>query len=106
MKTQVYKSINGWTAETQIDIPDVGENFVLRIATSKWGKGTVVTNASVSKRDGYFLSHRLYEDYSKVILSEVTRCTEKTVRSQHASVTGMVEAVIGAVREHYAKEAA
>ena len=103
--TIVQKSIRGtWAAEDKIDL---GNNQVLQISTYKVSSGALVTTATVSKRDGAFLSHRMFTDFrSQRMVNAAVRCSEKNVASQHAEVMGRLAEIKEAIAEHYAKELA
>mgnify|MGYP003333750481 CR=1 FL=1 len=61
--------------------------------------------ASVSVRDGDFLSHRLFQDFSKnIIKTNPSRVTAKVVEAQHALIN--LDEVLAMVEQHYSKETA
>ena len=100
MKTEVYKSIYGWKAETHIDL---GNNRELHFTTMKRSSGVTTTQATVVKVEGTMISHMLFQDYSEAILSEkLGRVTEKAVREQHQIALLRLEEVKSKVRAHYA----
>ena len=102
--TIVQKSIRGtWAAEDKIDL---GNNQVLQISTYKVSSGALVTTATVSKRDGAFLSHRMFTDFSQRMMTAAVRCSEKNVAAQHAEAMGKLAELKEAVAAHYAKEVA
>ena len=80
--TVVQKSIRGtWEAQDHIEL---GNDRVLRINTHKVSDGSVVTSATVQIRDGMFLSHRMFTDFSQRMMTAAIRCSEKNVTEQHA----------------------
>lgn len=80
--TVVKKSIRGtWEAQDHIDL---GNDRVLRINTHKVSDGNIVTTATVSIREGKFLSHRMFTDFSQRMMTAAIRCSEKNVATQHA----------------------
>lgn len=72
-----------WIAKTEIDMED---NKVLTISTSK-GRNSLRTMASVSIREGSFMTHRMYQDFS-ILVDETfpKRVTSKVVESQHLGI--------------------
>ena len=102
METLVRKGHNGWVAKSEIQLDN---NRVLSIETSKGYYGGLRTWASVAVRDGDFLSHRLYQDFSKgIITSNPSRVTAKVVEAQHALIN--LDEVLAMVEQHYSKEIA
>ena len=102
MNTTVRKGRDGWAAESRVDL---GNGRVLTVKTSKGAYGGLTTWASVSVRDGDFLSHRLYQDFSKgIITSNPSRVTAKVVEAQHALIN--LDEVLAMVEQHYSKEIA
>ena len=104
--TVVQKSVRGtWEAQDHIEL---GNDRVLRISTHKVSSGALVTTATVQIRDGQFLSHRMYTDFSQRLTARMLRCTEKNVTLQHADVMRLREltALKEAIDAHYAKEVA
>lgn len=101
--TAVHKSIRGgWQAKTSY--PLEGERR-LTITTHKANRG-ITTYCQVAKheRDGT-MSFMLYRDFGKTILRDsAARCTEKTVRYQHAIALNQVEALLTEARTFYARE--
>ena len=80
--TVVQKSVRGtWEAQDHIEL---GNDRVLRINTHKTSSGEVVTTATVQLRDGMFLSHRMFTDFSQRMMTAEIRCSEKNVAAQHA----------------------
>ena len=77
---QEYKN---WVARTNIEM---GDNKGLTISTSK-GRNSLRTMASVSIREGGFMTHRMYQDFS-ILVDETfpKRVTSKVVESQHLLV--------------------
>lgn len=80
--TFIRKDIRGnWAAEDEIKLEG---DRVLKILTRKTSDGTLVTSATVHLRDGMFLSHRMFTDFSQRLMTAKIRCTEKAVAAQHA----------------------
>lgn len=99
MKINVYRSIRdgGWTAENEIDL---GNDLILQLRTTKRTKG-VGCFASVHKRDGNFLTHRMFQDYSREIANEMGRATEKLVAHVHQKGLDTVPTILLAIRAQY-----
>lgn len=99
--TRVRKDIrNNWAAEDSIDLV---ANRVLQIQTRKTSDGTVVTSATVHVKDGEFLSHRMFTDFSQRLMTAKIRCTEKNVTQQHAEAMTKRNELLSAVTAWYAK---
>lgn len=99
--TVVQKSIRGtWEAQDHIEL---GNDRVLRINTHKVSSGHLVTRATVQLRDGMFLSHRMFTDFSQCMATTNARCTEKNVTLQHAECMRKVDELKEAVTAHYVK---
>lgn len=97
MNTRIYKSkFNGWTGLSEFDL---GNNRVLTINTCKRNGGAIVSHASVAKRDGAFLSHIIFQDYSARVAIGGNRATEKAIAELHNSID--FEAVKLAAIAHY-----
>ena len=102
METLVRKGRDGWEAKSEIQLDN---DRVLSIRTSKGSYGGLTTWASVSVRDGDFLSHRLFQDFSKnIIKTNPSRVTAKVVEAQHALIN--LDEVLAMVEQHYSKEIA
>ena len=99
--TVVQKSVRGtWEAQDHIEL---GNDRVLRINTHKVSDGSIVTSATVQIRDGMFLSHRMFTDFSQRMMTAAVRCSEKNVAAQHAEAMGKLAELKEAVAAHYAK---
>lgn len=80
--TRVQKGMRGtWEAKDSIEL---GNNRVLQVSTHKVSDGSLVTSATVHLRDGAFLSHRMFTDFSQRMMTAAIRCSEKNVTEQHA----------------------
>jgi hypothetical protein len=108
MKTSIRKNYRGnWEAETHIDMPELGVDKFLDITTTKRYSGNLVTTASVHTRDGYFVTHMMYQDFNTNYLTSGDRCTEKNVRKQHdLAIYQCLGAIKALAIAHYAKKAA
>ena len=102
--TVVQKSVRGtWEAQDHIEL---GNDRVLRINTHKVYWGDLETTATVQIRDGMFLSHRMFTDFSQRMMTAAVRCSEKNVAAQHAECMKKLPELKEAVAAHYAKEVA
>jgi hypothetical protein len=97
--TIMQKSIRGtWEARDSIEL---GNDRVLQISTHKVSSGDIVTTATVQLRDGKFLSHRMFTDFSQRMVTAAVRCSEKNVAEQHAACMTKVEELKEAVTAWY-----
>jgi hypothetical protein len=102
MKTSIRKNYRGnWKAETHIDMPELGVDKFLEITTTKQYKG-LTTTTTVNTREGYFVTHTMYQDFSTTFVSG-DRCTEKNVRKQHERILSQLEQIKALAVAHYAK---
>lgn len=99
MEVSVSKGIHGWRAETCIELPNDRE---LCILTSKRHDGRLTSTATVSKRDGMWCSHTVFEDFAQTLTRSDLRCTEKNVRAQHDMVLTTIDSIKERVTAHYA----
>lgn len=99
--TTVYKDIrNNWSAEDNITLDD---KRVLRVTTIKVSDGSIVTRATVSIREGQFMSHRMFTDFSACLKTSRNRCTEKNVVAQHEEAMTKRPELLEAVDAWYSK---
>ena len=99
--TIINKDIrNNWHA---IDSIDLVANRVLQVSTSKVSDGTIVTRASVHVKEGGFLTHRVFTDFSQRMMTAAIRCTEKNVTLQHLEAMAKINEIHSAITAHYAK---
>jgi hypothetical protein len=92
-----------WVATTTIQLGDKRE---LSIKTYKSNNGELRTYASVGVREGAFVTHKIFEDYSKCFAAHDVKCTENNVRDQHRLVLSRLEQIIDDVTRFYNKEPA
>ena len=98
--TTICKDVRGnWRAEYNLDLAAAK---VLQISTHKVNDGSIVTRASVSTRDGAFLSHMVYRDFSQCIKTSMDRCTAKNVNAQHEAAMAKLPEIQEAVTAWYA----
>lgn len=100
--TTVYKDIrNNWTAEDNIDLV---ANRVLRVTTIKVSDGSIVTRATVCIREGQFMSHRMFTDFSACLKTSRNRCTEKNVVAQHEEAMSKRNELLSAITAWYVEK--
>ena len=106
MNTLYSNGRSGYAAKTTIALPNLGAGMALVVKTYKDNRGMLVTQASahvISVMNGQeFMTFRLYTDYSKPVIREKARVTEKAVREQHARALALLPTVLDDVRTHYA----
>lgn len=102
VRTKVAKNYHGkWFAESYVDMGtfDVAEGGkrVLRISTTKGSSGPMYTSASAmtEKPDGCTVC-MIFQEYRKILIKAdpKTRCTEKSVRSQHDEALTQIDALL------------
>ena len=98
MLTNIWKSKQGWKAET--NVKDVYDDYCLKIATYKDYRG-LVTSASCYKSEGRFERHEVYKDFYCVLKVTNLRCTEKAVEKQHDDVLSQLDLIKAMVSKHY-----
>lgn len=78
----LYKDhYKNWVAETKIMLTDT---IQLTIRTTKNSHGKLQSNASCAHKEGAFLRHALFEDFSVYVSTSCPkRITEKAVKEQH-----------------------
>ena len=93
MNVTVSKDMRGaWRAENVIEL---GNNRILTISTHKTFSGNLVTTATVGKREGAFVSHMMFTDFSKqCALSKPARTTSKVVAEQHGNVMALKDDIV------------
>ncbi len=98
--TAVTKSSHGeWRAEDKEMLNDTLE---LSITTMRRSNGRVATTATVGRREGEFITHRMYQDYNVSLWAVVyTRVTRKVVEEQHKSILKELVAIRQRARDHY-----
>jgi hypothetical protein len=98
--TTICKDVRGnWRAEDNVDLVAAK---VLTITTNKVSDGSIVTRASVSTKDGAFMSHMVYRDFSQCIKISKDRCTAKNVNAQHEAAMAKLPEIQEAVTAWYA----
>ena len=78
----VHKGYHGWTAESEVTVGD----RIVKITTMKRSNGLLATTATAGKKDGMFFTFMMFQDFTKTLLQEKARCTEKSVRLQHSLI--------------------
>lgn len=59
---------------------------MLTINTRKNSTGKIASHASVATKNGTFLEHAIYQDYSAIVAISDKRATEKNVKALHDSI--------------------
>ena len=102
--TEIFRDRYGhWQGKTTIKL---GNSQELLISTYKNNRGALATYASVGTLDRGFVTHKLYQDYSKCFAADAVRCTEKNVQRQHETVLGKINYILDDITRHYNKEPA
>lgn len=103
LSTRIFKGRDGWEARSLFDM-DNGR--VLILDTHKT-TGGVVQHAMVNKRtmDGMGFEWDIFGDFSKRTVLKGLRCTEKTIREQHALALAGIEATTETALAYYAAKA-
>lgn len=103
--TRIYKSaVNGWTAVTRYDMPEIGERKFLELSTLKLSQG-LKTTASVSTmhKDGSGFTTVIFQDFYATVNSTKARATAKTVKTLHDEAKANIETIKAAALSHYNK---
>ena len=99
LKVDMRNSSDGWEAYTGIPI---GKSHLLEIRTYKWKNGgCLISNASVSARNGIMLTHAVFSDYNRGIKREKKRCTEKAILALHKESLSMLDRLTDDIVNHY-----
>lgn len=104
---------NGWKAETVYKMGDAGNDMrgrpmtrELHLSTSKDSDGILATRATVYSVGPTMRQHSFGMggggDFSRNVTKTRQRCTEKTVREQHAAAEATSEALLVEAHAHYA----
>jgi hypothetical protein len=83
---------------------DLGNNKQLSIVTKKFKAGFIDTIASVGTVEGGFVSHLLFQDFYKTVISTpCDRITVKKLSEQHLKViSNLLSSILTEVGVHYA----
>lgn len=96
----VHKNAYGdWTAESHYDMGGARE---LHTLTMKRFGGSLATSAKVVRLEGNFAVFTPYTDFSKTLINEKVRVTQKNVEAQHERID--LPALFKEVREKYPEE--
>tara|TARA_R110000868_G_scaffold60_2_gene676 strand:- start:1315 stop:1632 length:318 start_codon:yes stop_codon:yes gene_type:complete len=96
--TRHYKGLRGYRSETEIKL---GGNRVLSITTMKRNGGNLATCASVGLKEGSFITHTMYQDYSATLINEFKRVTKNAVIQQHQAGLNLLSMVLDDVYKQY-----
>ena len=89
-----------WRAETKLMLTN---KLQLSIVTVKRSSGRLVTMASCGWRNGSFIEHVIYQDYTSTVSSSMPkRVTRKAVEEQHLNVN--IESLIAEASKFYQLE--
>lgn len=103
--TKIYKSpVNGWTAVTRYDMPEIGEHKILELSTLKLSQG-LKTTASVSTmhKDGSGFTTVIFQDFYATVNTSKARATAKAVETLHDEAKQNLETIKNAALRHYNK---
>jgi hypothetical protein len=100
METYIRKGHYGWQATTNVDLDD---KRVLSFTTMKRSNGQLTTTVQcMSRQEGSkFLSYVMFQDWNCRVISEVVRCTEKSVTNQHQYALSLLEELKSQCLAHY-----
>jgi hypothetical protein len=91
---------NDWVVRSDIEF---GENRIIRVTTCKTSSGALTTNASVQTIEpNGFMSHMMFQDFSKTLKASRVRATQAAVEAQHQEVMDTKDEIIARVKEFYA----
>lgn len=102
--TRIYKdTFRNWKAVTVLSVPQLSDRTYLEVVTMKRSSGALCTSCWIQKEDNGYLSHAMYQDFSKTIYEAKVRCTEKAVREQHELALQNIATPIAEAVAHYNK---
>lgn len=102
-ETFVCKNMHGNWQATSVEL--IAKDLQLKISTHKVYSGAVVTTATVGKIEGNFVSHVMFQDFSKTLSnSRYGRATAKVVEQQHAEEMKHYASIKTEALAHYSKE--
>jgi hypothetical protein len=96
--TRIFKGRSGWQMESAIELAD---NRQLTVLTMKRHDGRLITSASVGVHDNGFICHRVHQDFSRRLIIESVRVTEKAVGTQHQQALDNIESLLAEITEFY-----
>ena len=103
--TKIYKSaVNGWTATTRYDMPEIGERKFLELSTLKLSQG-LKTTASVHTQheDGSGYTTIIFQDFYATVNTSKARATAKAVETLHDEAKQNLQVIKEAALKHYNK---
>lgn len=103
MNTIINKGYHGNQAKTTIKLDN---DKILNITTMKRSNGLLSTTASVGTLKDGFISHMMFQDYAKTLISEKVRVTTKAVENQHNAALESIETIKADIEQFYQKELA
>ena len=105
--TSFYKGRDGWNAKDAIDmgasVDHMGRPAArkLQIHTYKSSRGGIFTQATCAQHSGGMMTFEIFGDFSKVVAKQDCKCTEKSVKTLHATVMLGAESILAEAREFY-----
>lgn len=90
IKTTTHKDFYGWKSESSLPL---GDKLELRVTTRKMSSGALVTSAQRYRVENGMISFMMFSDFSKTYKSTKTRCTEKSVNTQHREVMMVIDQI-------------
>jgi hypothetical protein len=104
MDTKVSQGSCGWRAETRLQLND---KQALKVDTYKDSRGVVTTATVIEPTDGGGFHWKPMTDFHERMREGAgLRCTEKTVRSEHAAALTDIEPVKARAVAFYAAQKA
>ena len=103
--TKIYKSaVNGWTAVTRYNMPEIGERKFLELSTLKLSQG-LKTTASVhtENADGSGYTTIIFQDFYATVNTSKARATAKAVETLHNEAKENINSIKNAALVHYNK---
>ena len=94
---------NRWLAESWFNL---GEKRRLTISTKKTSGGYVQAFASVAIVNDYWMTHEIFSDYARAVISEKRVATEKAVKEIHEKALAMAPDIIAEAAAFYERAAA
>ena len=90
-KIIVRKGRDGWMAQSDFPMPEIGDGRVLQINTAKGDRG-IYSAASIHVHREGIVTFVIYGDYRRVLeRNKETRCTEKTIAEMHARSLALLD---------------
>lgn len=105
-ESMIRKGRDGWEATYTVPVEKY-PNLFMRISTRKRSRGGIYTSLSCFVRDGYFETHKMYDDLHATLgIDAAARCTEKAVATQQALHVAKVWDYLSQATDFYDEKAA